>query len=134
MQLTADGVREIAGGAAKRHQTQVLLLSRIGLQELFAQRPREGQRVAGILEGRHDDHVDWALRQVQWLHANGRMFAERDHIHTKMYRYRGGAFRDPLLQRTRNTRRSRRLGICGYSFSVACAALPTILTSAPVTG
>lgn len=40
-----------------------------------------------ILEGRHDDHIDWALRQVQWLHANGRMFAERDHIHTLLYRY-----------------------------------------------
>ena len=35
----------------------------------------------------HDDHVDWALRQVQWLHANGRMFAERDHIHTLLYRH-----------------------------------------------
>ncbi|MET0903456.1 MAG: hypothetical protein ABWZ52_09470, partial [Acidimicrobiales bacterium] len=40
-----------------------------------------------ILEGRHDDHVDWALRQVQWLHANGRMFDERDHIHTLLYRH-----------------------------------------------
>jgi hypothetical protein len=40
-----------------------------------------------ILEGRHDDHVDWALRQVRWLHANGRMFAERDHVHTLMYRH-----------------------------------------------
>ncbi len=40
-----------------------------------------------ILEGHHDDHVDWALRQVHWLHANGRMFAERDHIHTLMYRH-----------------------------------------------
>lgn len=39
-----------------------------------------------ILEGRHEDHVDWALRQVQWLHANGRMFGERDHIHTLLYR------------------------------------------------
>jgi hypothetical protein len=39
-----------------------------------------------ILEGRHDEHVDWALRQVHWLHANGRMFAERDHVHTLMYR------------------------------------------------
>ena len=38
-----------------------------------------------ILDGRYDDHVDWALRQVKWLHANGRMFAERDHIHTLMY-------------------------------------------------
>jgi hypothetical protein len=40
-----------------------------------------------ILEGRHEDHVDWALRQVQWLHANGRMFGERDHIHTLLYRH-----------------------------------------------
>jgi hypothetical protein len=40
-----------------------------------------------ILDGHHDDHVDWALRQVQWLHANGRMFAERDHVHTLLYRH-----------------------------------------------
>jgi hypothetical protein len=39
-----------------------------------------------ILDGRHDDHVEWALRQVHWLHANGRMFAERDHVHTLLYR------------------------------------------------
>ena len=40
-----------------------------------------------ILEGRHDDHVEWALRQVHWLHDNGRMFAEREHVHTLMYRH-----------------------------------------------
>jgi hypothetical protein len=40
-----------------------------------------------ILDGRHDEHTDWALRQVRWLHANGRMFAERDHVHTLMYRH-----------------------------------------------
>jgi hypothetical protein len=40
-----------------------------------------------ILDGHHDDHVDWALRQVHWLHDHGRMFAERDHIHTLMYRH-----------------------------------------------
>jgi len=40
-----------------------------------------------ILDGRHDDHVDWALRQVQWLHANGRMYGARDHIHTLLYRH-----------------------------------------------
>jgi len=48
-----------------------------------------------ILDGRHDDHVDWALRQVQWLHANGRMFAERDHVHTLLYRYEWMARTDP---------------------------------------
>ena len=40
-----------------------------------------------ILDEHHDDHVDWALRQVQWLHAHGRMFAERDHVHTLLYRH-----------------------------------------------
>lgn len=40
-----------------------------------------------ILDGRHDEHVEWALRQVHWLHDNGRMFAERDHVHTLMYRH-----------------------------------------------
>jgi hypothetical protein len=40
-----------------------------------------------ILDGRHDDHVDWALRQVQWLHAHDRMYSERDHIHTLLYRH-----------------------------------------------
>jgi hypothetical protein len=40
-----------------------------------------------ILDGRHDDHVDWALRQVQWLHAHGRMYAGRDHVHTLLYRH-----------------------------------------------
>ena len=40
-----------------------------------------------ILEGRHEEHTDWALRQVQWLHAHGRMFAQRDHVHTLMYRH-----------------------------------------------
>ncbi len=40
-----------------------------------------------ILEGRHDDHVAWALRQVQWLHAHGRMYPQRDHVHTLLYRH-----------------------------------------------
>jgi hypothetical protein len=47
-----------------------------------------------ILDGKHDDHVSWALEQVQWLHANDRMFAERDHVHTLLYRFVGVAHRD----------------------------------------
>jgi hypothetical protein len=47
-----------------------------------------------ILDEHHDDHVDWALRQVQWLHANGRMFGERDHIHTLLYRHASTARAD----------------------------------------
>lgn len=38
-----------------------------------------------VLDGRHDDHFGWATRQVMWLHENGRMFPERDHIHTLLY-------------------------------------------------
>lgn len=40
-----------------------------------------------ILRGNHDDWNRWAVDQVNWLHANGRMFAERDHIHTVLYDY-----------------------------------------------
>jgi hypothetical protein len=40
-----------------------------------------------VVAGRHDEHVDWALDQVRWLHANGRMFEHRDHVHTLLYRY-----------------------------------------------
>ncbi len=47
-----------------------------------------------VLEGKHDDHFAWALEQVQWLHANGRMFGERDHIHTLLYDYTDIARRD----------------------------------------
>jgi hypothetical protein len=47
-----------------------------------------------ILDGKHDEHVRWALDQVNWLHANGRMFAERDHIHTLLYRFAWTAARD----------------------------------------
>jgi hypothetical protein len=32
---------------------------------------------------------------VTWLHANSRMFAERDHIHTLLYNFEWGALRDP---------------------------------------
>jgi hypothetical protein len=39
-----------------------------------------------VLAGKHEEHFDWGTRQVHWLHDNGRMFAERDHIHTLLYR------------------------------------------------
>ena len=42
-----------------------------------------------ILDGRHDEWNRWGVDQVNWLHANGRMFAERDHVHTLLYRYAG---------------------------------------------
>jgi hypothetical protein len=45
-------------------------------------------------KGRFRDNTDWSTRQVHWLHANGRMFAERDHIHTLLYLYKGAEGRD----------------------------------------
>jgi hypothetical protein len=42
-----------------------------------------------VIEGKHDEHFGWGLKQVRWLHENGRMFDERDHIHTLLYRFRG---------------------------------------------
>lgn len=38
-----------------------------------------------VIEGKHDEHFAWGLEQVQWLHANDRMFPERDHVHTLLY-------------------------------------------------
>jgi hypothetical protein len=36
----------------------------------------------------------WAAEEVHRLHDADRMFEQRDHVHTQMYVYRGGAFRD----------------------------------------
>jgi hypothetical protein len=48
-----------------------------------------------VLDGHHGEWNRWAVDQVNKLHANGRMFAERDHIHTALYRYEWYQGRDP---------------------------------------
>jgi hypothetical protein len=40
-----------------------------------------------VLDGHHDEWNRWAVDQVNALHAAGRMFEERDHIHTGLYRF-----------------------------------------------
>jgi hypothetical protein len=40
-----------------------------------------------VLDGYHDVWNRWAVDQVKALHKSGRMFAERDHVHTLLYRY-----------------------------------------------
>ncbi|MGH7733770.1 MAG: hypothetical protein ACREOE_08765, partial [Gemmatimonadales bacterium] len=40
-----------------------------------------------ILRDYHDVWNKWAVDQVNALHKAGRMFAERDHVHTLLYRY-----------------------------------------------
>lgn len=48
-----------------------------------------------IQDGKYKEWIDWAGAQVGWLHKNGRMFEERDHIHTQMYKFRGAVAADP---------------------------------------
>ena len=38
-----------------------------------------------VLDGHHDEWNAWAVEQVNRLHAEGRMFEHRDHIHTALY-------------------------------------------------
>ena len=48
-----------------------------------------------MLDGYHNVWNRWALRQVNALHAAGRMFEERDHVHTLLYDFRWEYRRDP---------------------------------------
>jgi hypothetical protein len=47
-----------------------------------------------IQDGKYKEWVDWGGKQVMWLHENGRMFAEREHIHTIMYKFKDCVSRD----------------------------------------
>lgn len=38
-----------------------------------------------VLDGHHDEWNRWAVDQVNWLHANGRMNPHREHVHTALY-------------------------------------------------
>jgi hypothetical protein len=59
--------------------------------------PARGSYVAvyWVLDGYHDVWNKWALRQVNALHAAGRMFLERDHVHTLLYDFQWEHRRDP---------------------------------------
>ncbi len=47
-----------------------------------------------VLDGYHDTWNRWAVDQVKALHRAGRMFAQRDHVHTLLYRYAWEQARD----------------------------------------
>ena len=49
-----------------------------------------------VLAGKFGQWMQWGSEQVKWLHDNDRMFEERDHIHTLMYKFRT-EFREPTL-------------------------------------
>jgi hypothetical protein len=48
-----------------------------------------------ILAGHHDDWNRWAVDRVNALHAQGRMFPHRRHVHTQLYEHRWSVRRDP---------------------------------------
>jgi hypothetical protein len=48
-----------------------------------------------VLDGHLELWNEWALQQITALHAVGRMFDERDHVHTLFYRYCWEYRRDP---------------------------------------
>ncbi|HTT85938.1 MAG TPA: hypothetical protein VMF60_01100 [Acidimicrobiales bacterium] len=48
-----------------------------------------------VLDGYHEVWNRWAVDQVMALHKAGRMFAQRDHVHTLLYRYAWEQRRDP---------------------------------------
>ncbi len=48
-----------------------------------------------VQDGRYREWIDWAGAQVMWLHKNGRMFEERDHVHTQMYKFKGAVSANP---------------------------------------
>jgi hypothetical protein len=49
--------------------------------------PNTGSYVAiyWVLKGHHDEWNRWSVDTVKNLHATGRMFAQRTHIHTQLY-------------------------------------------------
>jgi hypothetical protein len=48
-----------------------------------------------VLAGHTDEWNTWAVDQVNALHAAGRMFTDRDHVHTLLYDYEWAVSRDP---------------------------------------
>ena len=48
-----------------------------------------------VLDGHHDEWNRWAVDQVNVLHRAGRMFEQRDHVHTGLYRFEWEHRRDP---------------------------------------
>lgn len=47
-----------------------------------------------LLKGYEQDWNRWAFREFKWLHANGRMYPHRDHVHTLLYEHDWAVHRD----------------------------------------
>lgn len=59
--------------------------------------PAQGSYLAiyWVLAGHHDEWNRWSVDNVQWLHANGRMFPDRTHTHTVLYDHAWSMQADP---------------------------------------
>lgn len=75
-------------GMARYVATTDLKALRYPVPSSLATDPESGTYIAvyWILDGHLEEWIDWGKNQVMWLHANERMFPERDHVHTMMYR------------------------------------------------
>ena len=64
--------------------------------EILAGEPGAGSYVAlyWVLDGYHDLWTKWSARQVMQLHAKGRMFEHREHVHTMLYHFEWSQSRD----------------------------------------
>jgi hypothetical protein len=45
------------------------------------------------LDGKVDEHFAWSFPQTQWLHEQGRMNPDREHVSTSLYDFRGSVNR-----------------------------------------
>lgn len=48
-----------------------------------------------VLKGHHDEWNRWSVDNVKMLHATGRMFTERTHVHTVLYEHQWALRLDP---------------------------------------
>ena len=79
------GAWTIAG--ARFVATRDLKAMRYPVDSVICPDPMSGSYLAlyWVLAGKLQEWIRWGTDQVNWLHAQGRMFTERDHIHTAMY-------------------------------------------------
>ncbi len=47
-----------------------------------------------ILDGKHDEWLEWSGKRVFELYSTGRGFPERSHVHTNLYTFLGADYRD----------------------------------------
>jgi hypothetical protein len=75
--------------------TRDLKAMRIGEEpDLFGEHAGSTLSLYWVIDGKMEEHFEWGTRQVHWLHDNGRMYPEREHVHTNLYSHRSTVERD----------------------------------------